>query len=503
MATETTTSAGAAPALLDFTRFYNIINGKLTTTAKTRHSINPSTLEANPEVPVSTEADVDRAVDAARKAYSTWRRTSYAERRAALEAYADGIAANVEGLATMLTREQGRPLALTRMEVATTAERLKETAALELPDEVIADDKDSGGQTVVKRYTPLGVACGIVPWNFPVGLAALKLSAAVLTGNTFIMKPSPFTPCANLKMVELAQQFFPPGVIQCLSGDDSLGPWLTEHPGIDKVSFTGSVATGKRIMQSCSKTLKRVTLELGGNDAAIVFPDVKDVAATAATLAQACFFNTSQICIAVKRVYVHASIYAAFRAAFVAAANGFVYGDGLLSTDPAPFMGPLTTEMQYNHVQTLLDDVRATKLAIVRGTDGRDPLATATDTAAAGKGYFVRPVVVDNPPDTARVVAEEAFGPIVPLLQWTDEEDVIRRANDTRLGLGASVWSADLAHAAEVARRLEAGNVWVNTHMMSHPSAPFGGHKWSGIGVEGGIDGLKQYCDIQVLYLAN
>ncbi|CAK7228317.1 hypothetical protein SBRCBS47491_006866 [Sporothrix bragantina] len=499
----TTTMKGTAPALLDFTTFTNTIDGKQTTTAETRHSTNPSTLEANPEVPVSTEEDVNRAVEAARKAYNSWRKTTFAERRACLEAYADGIAANLEGFATMLTREQGRPIALTRMEVATTSERLKQTAALELTDEIIADDKDSGGQTVVKRYTPLGVACGIVPWNFPIGLAALKLSAAVMTGNVFIMKPSPFTPYANLKMAELAQQFFPPGVIQCLSGDDSLGPWLTEHPGIDKVSFTGSVATGKRIMQSCSKTLKRVTLELGGNDAAIVFPDVKDVAATAATLAQACFFNTSQICIAIKRVYVHADIYSAFRAAFVAAANGFVYGDGLAPHESAPFMGPLTTETQYKHVQTLLDDVRATKLDVVRGDDGRDPLATAMDTKDAGKGYFVRPVIVDNPPDSARVVAEEAFGPIVPLMQWTDEEDVIRRANDTRLGLGASVWSGDLAHAAEVARRLEAGNVWVNTHMMSHPEAPFGGHKWSGIGVEGGVDGLKQYCDIQVLYLAN
>ncbi|CAK7231231.1 hypothetical protein SCUCBS95973_007841 [Sporothrix curviconia] len=501
-----TTATSGPSVLLDFTTFTNTIDGKQTTTAKTRHSTNPSTLEANPEVPVSTEEDVVRAVEAARKAYSTWRRTTYAERQRCLEAFADGIVANLEGFATMLTREQGRPVALARMEVATTAERLKLTAALELKDEIIADDKERGGQTVVKRYTPLGVACGIVPWNFPIGLAAAKLSAAVLTGNTFIMKPSPFTPCANLKMAELAQQFFPPGVVQCLSGDDRLGPWLTEHPGIDKVSFTGSVATGKRIVQSCSHTLKRVTLELGGNDAAIVFPDVKDVAATAAALAQACFFNTSQICIAIKRVYVHAAIYSAFRAAFVAAANGFVYGDGLAPQGPgkpAPFMGPLTTEMQYRHVQTLLDAVRATRLDVVRGDDGRDPLATATDTQDAGKGFFVRPVVVDNPPDSARVVAEEAFGPIVPLLQWTDEEDVIRRANDTRLGLGASVWSADLAHAAEVARRLEAGNVWVNTHMMSHPAAPFGGHKWSGIGVEGGVDGLKQYCDIQVLYLAN
>lgn len=331
----------------------------------------------------------------------------------------------------------------------------------------------------------------------------------MITGNTFIMKPSPFTPYANLKMVELAQQFFPPGVVQCLSGDDRLGPWLTEHSDIDKVSFTGSVATGKRVMESCSRTLKRVTLELGGNDAAIVFPDVADVAKTAATLAQSCFFNTGQICVSIKRVYVHADIYDAFRAAFVATANALPYGDGFNGADTngqtadgktAPFMGPLTTEMQYRYVQTLLADVRDTKLDVVGGDA---TLNSATDTAAAGKGFFVRPVVVDNPPDSARVVVEEAFGPIVPLLKWSDEADVLRRANDTRLGLGASVWSGDLKHAADVARQLEAGNVWVNTHMLMHQSAPSGGHKWSGLGAEGGIDGLKQYCNVQALYLAN
>lgn len=339
--------------------------------------------------------------------------------------------------------------------------------------------------------------------------AALKLSSAVLTGNTFILKPSPFTPYANLKMVELAQQFFPKGVVQCLSGDDRLGPWLTEHPGIDKVSFTGSVATGKRVMESCSRTLKRVTLELGGNDAAIVFADIPDVANTASALARSCFFNTGQICVNIKRVYVHADIYDAFRDAFVATANVLPYGDGFTGTEratatnkdkTAPYMGPLTTELQYRHVQALLADVRDTKLDVV---GGGATLASATDTAAAGKGFFVRPVVVDNPPDTARVVVEETFGPIVPLLKWSDEADVLRRANDTRLGLGASVWSGDLVHAAEVARHLEAGSVWVNSHMMTHALAPFSGHKWSGLGIEGGFDGLKQYCNVQALYLPN
>lgn len=258
-------------AKLDFKEYRNMVNNELLATATTRHSINPATSQPNPEVPVSTQEDLDRAVTAARDAFNKWSKTSFDERRAALNAYADAIDTNAEEFAKTLTMEQGKPLAQSSTEVGMASTWIRALSAIEIPRNIIEQTEN---RTIVQRYTPLGVCGAIVPWNFPVLLAIGKIAQAVYTGNTVIVKPSPFTPYCDLKLVELAAQFFPPGVVQCLSGDDSLGPMITEHPGIDKISFTGSILTGKRVMASCAKTLKKVTLELGGNDPAIICEDV-------------------------------------------------------------------------------------------------------------------------------------------------------------------------------------------------------------------------------------
>lgn len=251
--------------------FHNVINNELTSTATTRHGINPATTEPNPEVPVATQEDLDKAVDAARAAFKTWSKTTFAERRAALLAYADAIEANIDGFSKTLTMEQGKPLNQSQTEVGMAATWIRGLSSIEISTNIIEETED---RKVIQRYTPMGVAGAIVPWNFPVLLAMGKIVPAVYTGNAVIVKPSPFTPYCDLKLAELATRFFPPGVVQCLSGDDNLGPMITEHPGIDKISFTGSIVTGKRVMASCAKTLKRVTLELGGNDPAIVCDDV-------------------------------------------------------------------------------------------------------------------------------------------------------------------------------------------------------------------------------------
>lgn len=243
----------------------------MTTTTTTRHGINPATTEPNPEVPVATQEDLDKAVQAARAAFKKWSKTSFTERRAALLAYADAIDANIDGFSKTLTMEQGKPLTQSQTEVGMAGTWIRGLSSIEIPTNVIEETED---RKVIQRYTPMGVAGAIVPWNFPVLLAVGKIAPAVYTGNTVIVKPSPFTPYCDLKLAELATRFFPPGVVQCLSGDDSLGPMMTEHPGIDKISFTGSIVTGKRVMASCAKTLKRVTLELGGNDPAIICDDV-------------------------------------------------------------------------------------------------------------------------------------------------------------------------------------------------------------------------------------
>ncbi|KAF5004428.1 hypothetical protein FDECE_9066 [Fusarium decemcellulare] len=462
---------------LSFTEFFNVVDGKLEGTRETRHGLNPSTLEENPPVPVSTRDDVDRAVAAAKVAAETWSNVPYKQRQQAVASFADGLEALKDDFAVLLTREQGKPLELAHFEVAGSIQFLRGYAQLPELDEVI---EDKPGRRVIARYTPLGVAVGIVPWNFPVSLAAVsKLGPAIIAGNAIILKPSPFTPYCNLKLAELGLQYFPPGLLQALSGDDNLGPLLTEHPGVDKVSFTGSTATGKRVMKSCASTLKRVTLELGGNDAAIVYPDI-DIQAVA---------PKEQICIAIKRIYIHESIYDKLLKELVAEVAKLRVADGL---ENGAKLGPIQNQLQFDRVKDLLADIESQKLTLATG-----PITPAT----SGKGYFITPTVVDNPPDSSRIVVEEPFGPVFPVLKWKDEEEVLRRANDTAMGLGASVWTSDLEKGERLAKRLKAGTVWINTHLELQANTPFGGHKQSGIGVEHGVEGLKSYCNIQAIHV--
>ncbi|KAI8174960.1 putative aldehyde dehydrogenase [Colletotrichum sp. SAR 10_65] len=470
---------------LDFTKFYNVINGKLETTPKTRHGLNPSTLEPLAEVPLSTAEDVDRAVQAAKAAQEAWAETPYEERKKAVAKLGDLMEENLNEFAVMLSKEQGKPIGFAQFEISEAIKHFRGVPTLPFPEEVVSDDPD---RRVITRYVPLGVAVGIVPWNFPILLAVGKICPALITGNAFILKPSPFTPYCDLKIVELAQQVFPPGVFQALSGDDNLGPWLTSHPGVDKVSFTGSTATGKRVMESCAKTLKRVTLELGGNDAAIVLPDV-DIKAVAPKIVTLALYNSGQVCIAIKRIYIHESIYDELLTEMVNVVNSFPVGDG---QQEGTMLGPVQNQMQFERVKDLLKDIEEQKHKLAAGS---------TAPASNGKGYFITPTMVDNPPDNSRIVVEEPFGPVFPVLKWSDEKEVIQRANNTDMGLGASVWSKDLEKAQAIAKKLKAGNVWINTHLELQYDAPFGGHKQSGIGYEYGAGGLKAYCNAQSMFI--
>ncbi|KAL4981329.1 aldehyde dehydrogenase domain-containing protein [Aspergillus falconensis] len=470
-----------------FDNFQNTINGEQTSTAEKRHGINPATGEPNADVPVATKEDVDRAVAAAQEAFKTWSEVPFEERRKAVLAFADAVEEYADDFSKLLVQEQGKPLQFATFEAGGAAQIIRAQAeiAAGLKDEII---EDSAEKKIVVRHTPIGVGAGIIPWNFPVALAVIKLAPALLTGNVIIIKPSPFTPYCGLKLAELAQRFFPPGVVQALSGDDQLGPWLTAHPGIGKISFTGSSATGKKVMESASKTLKRVTLELGGKDAAIVCKDV-DVQSVAPQVVSKGFLNSGQICLAVKRIYVHESIYEEFRDAAVAYAKTVQVGPG---TQEGVFMGPLQNSMQYEKVKGFFADLTKEQLSLTHA-DGE-----AFDNKP---GYFIKPTIIDRPAEDSRIATEEQFGPIVPLLSWSEESDVIARANNTQMGLGASVWSNDLEEAARIAAKLQAGSVWVNTHFESDPRAPFGGHKESGIGTENGLHGLRQWCNLQTLYL--
>ncbi|EXJ79757.1 aldehyde dehydrogenase (NAD+) [Capronia epimyces CBS 606.96] len=475
---------GSIGASLDlFSGFYNTINGKLTTTEKTRHGINPANGKPNPEVPVSTPKDVDDAVAAAKEAFKSWSKTSNEERKKAVLAFADALERYESDFGKLLTQEQGKPLQFAVGEIKAGVHWLRSLSKLELKEETIEEDEE---KRVVVRHTPLGVTVGIVPWNFPVQLAVGKIAPSVLTGNPIIIKPSPFTPYCDLKLGELAQQYFPPGVVQVLSGDDNLGPWLTAHPGPDKISFTGSTVTGKKVMESAAKTLKRVTLELGGKDPAIITKNI-NIDAVAQKIGALAFANSGQVCLAIKRIYVHESIHDKFRDAIVAFTKTLKVGDG---TEEGVTHGPLQNSMQYEKVKTFFSDIEKEKWTVAVGGKNEDK-----------PGYFITPTIIDKPADDSRIATEEPFGPIVPLLTWSDEDDVIARANNTKLGLGASVWSDDLDEATRIARQLDAGSVWVNTHLELDPNAPFGGHKESGIGYEWGIGGLKAFTNIQTLYL--
>jgi len=311
-----------------------------------------------------------------------------------------------------------------------------------------------------------------------------KLAPALLAGNTVVLKPSPFTPLATLKLGELLCDIVPAGVINVVSGDDGLGPQLTAHPEVDKIAFTGSTATGKLIMQSAAGTLKRLTLELGGNDPAIVLPDV-NVQEVAAQLFWAAFRNTGQVCIAAKRIYVHAEIYDAMRQALINVAEQVRIGPG---DQQGVELGPLQNRRQFEQVTALLQRTRETGARVV-----------TTGQQLPTRGYFMAPTFVDNPPDDAEVVVSEPFGPIVPLLSFQSIDEVVARANGTPYGLGASVWSSDIAAAAAVAERLECGIIWLNHAQALSPEAPFGGHKQSGLGVENGDEGLLEYTNLQAI----
>ena len=461
-----------------------LINGQMIAGDKTFPVSNPATEEVFAEAPDCSKEQLNSAVEAAQKAFPEWSKRSIEDRRKVLLECAETLRAHAEELAALLTAEQGKTHAKGINEVMGAAAWLSYTATLELPVEIIKDDDVS---RVEVHRMPIGVVAGIIPWNYPVITAVWKFAPAILAGNTAVLKSSPYTPLATLKMAELISDIIPAGVVNVLSGSDELGKWMSSHPGIRKISFTGSTASGKHVAASAADDLKRVTLELGGNDPAVVFAGV-DIKSVAQKVYTACFENCGQVCVAIKRLYLHESIFQPVVDEMVALAKAAVVGDG---SDPATTIGPLNNLAQLQRVMRLLESAKA---------DGGKVL---TGGARKGdKGYFYPPTLVVDVQDDNPLVAEEQFGPIVPILSFRDTDELIKRVNNTNFGLAASVWSTDLEQAQTVAAQIEAGTVWINQHLAVIPQAPIAGVKWSGVGVENGRLGLESYTEIQTISIA-
>lgn len=468
--------------MLNFDSDYRMtIDGRLIDAERHFEAYNPATEEVIAIVPDASREQLDAAVAAAKRAFPAWAALPLAERQAYVAKVGDAIEANGEELMRLLTREQGKARAGAEWEIGGSAIWCREIATQEL-EAVVAEKTDT--RSVETRRVPLGVVGGITPWNFPLLLAIWKIAPALVAGNTMVLKPSPYTPLCTLKLGEILKDVLPAGVLNIVSGGNELGAWITQHPDIRKISFTGSTATGRKIMESASGNLKRITLELGGNDPAIILPDV-DPKSLAKELFWGAFQNSAQFCVAAKRLYIHEDIYDALAQELVDYAATVKVGDG---SQQGTDLGPIQNKMQYEKLKDLLADAKAKGLNFLSG--GELP---------EGPGYFVPVTIIDNPPEDSRVVVEEAFGPVLPLLKFRDIDDVVARANDSEYGLAASVWGRDVAQARAIAERIEAGTVWINEIHSFSPHIAFGGHKQSGIGIENALDGLSEYTNSQTI----
>lgn len=442
---------------------------------------NPATLEPVALVDQAGVSDLDAAVAAAWQAFPSWSR-DHGRRVEVLARCAARVREHLDELAALLTAEQGKTLAESRHEVAHVADCLDFYCGLSLDDTLL---KEVDGRRVSLFRRPIGVVGVITPWNYPLLLLAWKIAPALVAGNTVVCKPAPTTPLATRRLAELWEDLLPPAAFTVLPGGAELGQALVEHPDIPKVSFTGSTRTGAAIAQLAATRLKRVTLELGGNDPVIVLPDA-DLDDVAQTVGVGAFINAGQSCVAPKRVYAHARIHDDLVARLAACAAAMPVGPG---TSPDAAVGPMHSAAQRAFVLLLVEQAKAGGAHVV------DPVPAAPD----GPGYFLSPMVLAGVTDDVPLACEEQFGPALPVLVFDDEADAVERANAGPYGLGASVWSGDGERAAALARDLRAGTVWVNNHMLLEVDVPFGGVKMSGLGRELGRAGLEEFVDTQVL----
>jgi acyl-CoA reductase-like NAD-dependent aldehyde dehydrogenase len=460
--------------------FHLLIDGKAVDGASTFDVINPATGEAFAKCPKADMAQLNQAVAAAKKAFPAWSKRPIDERAGMVQKISEALEARMEEFARLLSTEQGKPLDQARYEMFGAIFTLRAFAAMRPETKVL---KDEGGNKVFEHRTPLGVVASITPWNFPVILLCNKFGPAMVTGNTMVAKPAPTTPLTTCLFGEVANAILPPGVFNVICDQNELGGALTSHPDIAKVAFTGSTATGKKVMAAAADGLKRVTLELGGNDAAIVMDDV-DPKIVAKKVFDGAMANAGQICVAIKRAYVPEGMYDEFCDELAILAKAAVVDDGMKQ---GAEIGPVQNKMQYEKLKGMLAEARE-QGAILAGGDALDR-----------PGYFIAPTIVRDLPETARLVQEEQFGPVLPVMKYANIDDVIDRANASIYGLAGTVWGKDLQKATDVAMRIDSGTVWVNQHLAIDANIPFRGSKESGMGAELGQAGLNEYTQAHII----
>jgi acyl-CoA reductase-like NAD-dependent aldehyde dehydrogenase len=460
-----------------------LIDGCLVEGDATMPVTNPATGEVFTQSPRASRAQLEQAVAAASRAFPGWAATPLDARRDMLRRMADRVDAAAEELALLQVQENGMPLANARIEVMIFTGKLRSTASREFAPRII--DVAPGWQ-VEETVRPLGVVAAITAWNVPLILMGAKLGPALIVGNTVVAKPAPTTPLTTLRIGELVADILPPGVLNFITDANDLGGVLSSHPDVRLVSFTGSTATGKKVVASGADTMKRYVLELGGNDPAIVLDDV-DVPSVARILFDSAFMNSGQACIATKRIYAQRAIYNPLCSELGALARSARMGNGL---EDGIVLGPLQNKQQFERVKSLLDAAR------------HEAKIAGQGDAPTGAGYFVPPTILRDIADDHAIVREEQFGPILPVLAFDDIEDAIRRANDTSYGLAASVFSSDLEKARAIAARIEAGTVTINKTITFHEKIPFGGAKGSGMGLDNGQHPFAAYGQIHVVDIA-
>lgn len=475
--------ASDAVASLRSRRFSQLIDGELVAGATSQGVIDPATELTIATVPVADNAQIDQAVDAAKRAFATWRKTDLSERIAIVQSIIERIEQHRDDIAQLTTLEMGKPYeaALGDVDLALTWARDTAADVTRILTPLIAREDET--VRVEVRRKPIGVVAAIVPWNFPFFQSVYKLVPAVLTGNTVVLKPAPTSPLNGLLLGEIIADIVPAGVVNVIGDGGDAGPVLVAHPGVGKVSFTGSTAAGRRVLGDSAATLRHVVLELGGNDAALVLDDA-DIAEVARGIFHWAFLNTGQVCINIKRIFVPRARYDEFCEVFAGIANNAKIGHGL---DPLTEFGPLAHSRQYEAAKSYVEVAH------------RDGAVIAGGSIPEGPGYFVPPTVVRDVDPNSTLIREETFGPVRSIIAYDDVDEAIELINDTIYGLGNSVWSSDIDRAVEVADQLESGSVWINEHFALYPDVPFGGQKQSGVGTEFGDEGVLLFTEIQAL----